>query len=135
MSFNWQISNWLLATLGGLASWLVILACAMLALTVFYRVRLLHARGESLGWLLDRTLVIRFLCLLFFIWVLMGFNSNAPKVVLAPDYSAEQVAREALLKAEAAPVKNLAPHRDSAEETSEQLESLREEEKESVLGE
>ncbi|WP_346837932.1 hypothetical protein [Microbulbifer sp. SAOS-129_SWC] len=133
MTINSQISNWLVSALGGLATWAVIAACILLALNVFYRARLLRNRGDSLHWLLDRTLVIRFLCLLFFIWVLLGFNSNAPKLVLVPDDAAERTAEQQLLRAEAAPVQSIAPQRDSAAETSARLQQLREAQKEAVL--
>ena len=133
MTINSQISNWLLASLGGLATWVVVAACVLLALNVFFRARLLHGRGEQLHWLLDRSLVIRFLCLLFFIWVLIGFNSNAPKLVLAPDYSAEQQAERAMLEGKTAPVENAAPPRESAAESSAHLQALREAQKEAVL--
>ncbi|MCX2781009.1 hypothetical protein OQJ46_03795 [Microbulbifer thermotolerans] len=135
MDFNSQISNWLVAVLGGLASWVVIAACALLAINVFFRVRLLHARGDGMHWLLDRSLVIRFLCLLFFIWVLIGFNSNAPKLTLAPDYSAEQQAIKNALNEETGGVRDLSPRRETAAETSERLQSLREAQKEEAVGE
>ncbi|MFC6633432.1 hypothetical protein [Microbulbifer taiwanensis] len=132
MELNLQISNWLVAVLGGLATWVVIAACVLLALNVFFRVRLLHARGEGMHWLLDRSLVIRFLCLLFFIWVLIGFNSNAPKLTLAPNYSAERRATDNALK-ETGKVQDLSPKKETAAETSARLQVLREEEKEAVL--
>ncbi|WP_250461248.1 hypothetical protein [Microbulbifer litoralis] len=132
MEFNLQVSNWLVSVLGGLASWLVIAAIVLLALNVFFRVRLLHGRNEGMHWLLDRSLVIRFLCLVFFIWVLIGFNSNAPKVVLAPDYSAEQQATANARAGEAAAVDDISPQRKTAAETSERLRALREEQKQSL---
>lgn len=128
MDFNSQIANWLMTALGGLSSWIVLAACALLALNIFLRVRFLRSHGEGLHWLLDRTLVIRFLCLLFFIWVLIGFNSNGPKLVLQPDYSAEEQARARVLRQEGE-LKNLAPERENAEETSRKLEQLREAQK------
>ena len=133
MELNLQVSNWLVSALGGLASWTVMAACVLLALNVFFRVRLLLCRAEGVHWLLDRSLVIRFLGLLFFIWVLLGFNSNAPKLALNPDYSAERAATERILQTEAAPVESIAPQRKSAEETSAHLQSLREEQREAVL--
>ncbi|MBB5211254.1 hypothetical protein GTQ55_02505 [Microbulbifer hydrolyticus] len=87
------------------------------------------------NWLLDRTLVIRFLALLLFIWVLVGFNSNAPKLVLQPDCSAEQKARERALQVESGAVENFAPKMRKAEETSAHLESLRDEQQAEVTGE
>ncbi|QKX16304.1 hypothetical protein [Microbulbifer sp. YPW1] len=129
MEFNAQIANWLMTALGGLSSWVVITACVLLLLNIFLRVRFLHSHGESLHWLLDRTLIIRFLCLLFFIWVLIGFNSNGPKLVLAPDYSAEQQATDRALNRETEPVGDLAPQRESAAERSEHLKTLRDEQK------
>lgn len=134
MDINLQVSNWLVSILGGLASWAVIAACALLVLNVFFRVRLLSRRGEGLHWLLDRSLVVRFLCLLFFIWVLIGFNSNAPKLVLTPDYSAEQQAIERALSEQQGKVQDVSPIKESAEETSERLQEMRREQKESVLG-
>lgn len=133
MEFNLQVSNWLVSTLGGLASWIVIAAVALLALNVFFRVRLLRGRGEGMHWLLDRSLVIRFLCLLFFVWVLIGFNSNAPKLVLAPDYSGERQAIEKALDAETDEVRDISPQKNTATETSARLEAMREEQKEAVL--
>ncbi|WP_193162639.1 hypothetical protein [Microbulbifer hainanensis] len=133
MTINSQISNWLVASLGGLASWAVVTACILLALNIFFRVRLLRGRGEQLHWLLDRSLVIRFLCLLFFIWVLIGFNSNAPKLVLAPDYSAEQQAERAIREGKTAPVQSAAPPRETAAESSAHLQALRDAQKEAVL--
>jgi len=135
MAVNLQISNWLVSALGGLATWAVVAACVLLTLNVFYRAHLLIRRGETIHWLLDRSLVIRFLCLLFFIWVLLGFNSNAPKLVLVPDNSAERAAQQQLLHAEPVPVHSAAPQRDSAAETSARLEQLREAEREAVLPE
>ncbi len=133
MELNLQVSNWLVSMLGGLAFWAVMAACVLLALNVFFRIRLLRARGEALHWLLDRSLVIRFLCLLFFIWVLIGFNSNAPKLVLDPDYSAEQRAMENAMAKETFGVRDISPHRDTAAETSARLQEVREEQKETVL--
>lgn len=133
MELNLQVSNWLVSALGGLASWVVVAACVLLALNVFFRVRLLLQRAEVVHWLLDRSLVIRFLGLLFFIWVLLGFNSNAPKLTLSPDYSAERAATERLLQAQTAPVESIAPERESAAETSAHLQSLREEQRGAVL--
>lgn len=78
MVFNLKISSWLESALGGLASWVVVAAIVLLALNVFFRLRLLQHRAEGAYWLLDRTLAIRFLCLLFFVWVLVGFYSKAP---------------------------------------------------------
>ena len=129
MEFNTQIANWLMTALGGLSTWVVIVACALLLLNIFLRVRFLRSHGEGVHWLLDRTLVIRFLCLLFFIWVLIGFSSNAPKLVLAPDYSDETAATERALQSENGAVENLAPERATADERSERLEALREEQK------
>ena len=134
MDINLQVSNWLVSILGGLASWAVIAACALLALNVFFRVRLLSRRGDGLHWLFDRSLVVRFMCLLFFIWVLIGFNSNAPKLVLAPDYSAEQQAIESALSEQQDRVQDVSPAKVSAEETSERLQEMRQEQKASVLG-
>lgn len=134
MDISLQISNWLISILGGLASWAVIAACVLLALNVLFRVRLLNRRGAGLHWLLDRSLVVRFLCLLFFIWVLIGFNSNAPKLVLAPDYSAEQQATERALSEQQGKVQDVSPAKENAEETSERLQEMRQEQKESVLG-
>lgn len=133
MEFNLQVSNWLVSTLGGLASWIVIAAVALLALNVFFRVRLLRGRNEGLHWLLDRSLVIRFLCLLFFVWVLIGFNSNAPKLVLKPDYSGERQAIEKALDAETGEVRDISPQKNTATETSARLEAIREQQKEAVL--
>ena len=127
MEFNSQIANWLMTALGGLSSWVVIAACVLLVLNIFLRVRFLRSHGEGMHWLLDRTLVIRFLCLLFFIWVLIGFSSNGPKLVLAPDYSAEQQATERALEQDADRANNLAPKRETAEERSARLEALRQE--------
>ncbi|WP_078083664.1 hypothetical protein [Microbulbifer mangrovi] len=138
MEFNSQIANWLMTALGGLSTWVVITACVLLLLNIFLRVRFLRSHGESMHWLLDRTLVIRFLCLLFFIWVLIGFNSNGPKLGLAPDYSAEQQATDRALQKEAGQISDLAPQRESAAERSEHLETLREEQKleqEAMVGE
>ncbi|MFD1215878.1 MULTISPECIES: hypothetical protein [Microbulbifer] len=128
MEFNAQIANWLMTALGGLSSWIVIAACVLLALNIFLRVRFLRSHGQGMHWLLDRTLVIRFLCLLFFIWVLIGFNSNGPRLVLQPDYSAEEEARARALRHKGE-LDNLAPVRESAEETSKKLEQLREAQK------
>ena len=127
MEFNTQIANWLMTALGGLSTWVVVTACVLLALNIFLRVRFLKSHGEDLHWLLDRTLVIRFLCLLFFIWVLIGFSGNGPKLVLAPDYSDEQAARQHALEGRTGELENLAPKRPTAEETSARLEALREE--------
>ncbi|WP_428820009.1 hypothetical protein [Microbulbifer sp. MCCC 1A16149] len=138
MEFNSQIANWLMTAFGGLSTWVVITACVLLLMNIVLRVRFLRSHGESLHWLLDRTLIIRFLCLLFFIWVLIGFNSNGPKLVLAPDYSAEQQATERALNRETAPVGDLAPQRESAAQRTEHLEMLREEQKqeqEAMVGE
>ncbi|WP_295798599.1 hypothetical protein [uncultured Microbulbifer sp.] len=138
MEFNSQIANWLMTALGGLSTWVVMAACVLLFVNIFLRVRFLRSHGEGLHWLLDRTLVIRFLCLLFFIWVLIGFNSNGPKLVLAPDYSDEQEATERALTGESGEVQNLAPARESAEESSEHLQELREAQKsdqQALLGE
>ncbi|WP_231759295.1 hypothetical protein [Microbulbifer elongatus] len=130
MEFNSQIANWLMSALGGLASWIVIAACTLLALNIFLRARFLRQRGEGLHWLLDRSVVIRLLCLLFFIWVLIGFNSNGPKLVLAPDYSDEQEAVKRALQPKRQSVENLAPEVADSEETSERLAELRAEQKE-----
>ena len=129
MEFNSQIANWLMSALGGLASWIVIAACVLLALNIFLRARFLRQRGEGLHWLLDRSVVIRLLCLLFFIWVLIGFNSNAPKLVLSPDYSDEQEATERALQADTGDVENIAPIKPTSAETSERLSTLRESQK------
>ncbi|WP_043320184.1 hypothetical protein [Microbulbifer sp. HZ11] len=134
MEFNSQIANWLMSALGGLASWIVIAACVLLALNIVLRVQFLRQRGEGLHWLLDRSVVIRLLCLLFFIWVLIGFNSNAPKLVLAPDYSDEQRFRESVLQTGPKPVENFAPKTADAEETSERLEELRAQQKADLQG-
>ncbi|MCQ3830982.1 hypothetical protein HXX02_16200 [Microbulbifer elongatus] len=130
MEFNSQIANWLMSALGGLASWIVIAACTLLALNIVLRARFLRQRGEGLHWLLDRSVVIRLLCLLFFIWVLIGFNSNGPKLVLAPDYSDEQEAVKRALQPKRQSVENLAPEVADSEETSERLAELRAEQKE-----
>ena len=129
MEFNAQIANWLMTALGGLSTWIVIAACVLLLLNIFLRARFLRSHGEGMHWLLDRTLVIRFLCLLFFIWVLIGFNTNGPKLVLAPDYSDERAATERALDDDTGSVVNLAPSRDTAKESSEHLEALREAQK------
>lgn len=133
MELNLQVSNWLVSALGGLASWTVVAACVLLALNVFFRARLLLRRAEGVHWLFDRSLVIRFLGLLFFIWVLLGFNSNAPKLALNPDYSAERAATERILQAQTAPVESIAPERESAAESSARLQALREEQRDAVL--
>lgn len=138
MEFNTQIANWLMTALGGLSTWVVIVACALLLLNIFLRVRFLRSHGEGMHWLLDRTLVIRFLCLLFFIWVLVGFNTNGPKLALEPDYSDERAATERALQDDRGSVINLAPARETAEESSEHLQELRDAQKSeqrAVLGE
>lgn len=134
MEFNSQIANWLMAALGGLSTWVVVTACVLLLLNIFLRVRFLRSHGEGMHWLLDRTLVIRFLCLLFFIWVLIGFSSNGPKLVLAPDYSDERAATERLLEQGTGNVRNLAPVQETAKESSEHLEELREAQKSEQRG-
>lgn len=138
MEFNSQIANWLMTALGGLSTWVVMSACVLLLLNIFLRVRFLRSHGEGMHWLLDRTLVIRFLCLLFFIWVLVGFNTNGPKLVLEPDYSDERAATERALQDDRGSVVNLAPVRETAEESSEHLQELRDAQKSeqrAVLGE
>lgn len=135
MEFNSQIANWLMAALGGLSTWIVAAACVLLVLNIFLRVRFLKSRGEELHWLLDRSLVIRFLCLLFFIWVMIGFNSNGPKLALAPDYSDEQAARQRALEGGVSGLENLAPKKPTAEETSAHLEALREEQQSEIAEE
>ena len=129
MEFNSQIANWLMTALGGLSTWVVMSACVLLLLNIFLRVRFLRSHGEGMHWLLDRTLVIRFLCLLFFIWVLVGFNTNGPKLALEPDYSDERAATERALQDDSGGVVNLAPARETAEESSEHLQELRETQK------
>ncbi|MCA0893127.1 hypothetical protein [Microbulbifer agarilyticus] len=129
MEFNSQVANWLAGALGGLASWVVIAACVLLVLNILARIQFLRRRGEGLHWLLDRSLVIRLLSLLFFIWVLLGFNSNGPKLELAPDYSDEQQATERVLRAEQGDVENFAPEKPTAAQTSQRLEELREQQK------
>nr|WP_010132323.1 hypothetical protein [Microbulbifer agarilyticus] len=129
MEFNSQVANWLAGALGGLASGIVIAACALLVLNITLRIQFLRHRGEGLHWLLDRSLVIRLLSLLFFIWVLLGFNSNGPKLALAPDYSDERQATERALREERTEVENFAPEKPTAKQTSQRLGELREQQK------
>ncbi|MFI2812249.1 hypothetical protein [Microbulbifer sp. JSM ZJ756] len=134
MQYNSQISNWLVSALGGLATWAVVLAIVILLLAIIARIRI-AGPGNWQRLLYDRSFIIRALSLGFGIWVLAGFSSNAPKLSLDPDYSAEQEAIRAQLEAGAGDVESVAPEKDSAEETSARLQQLREEQREAVLEE
>ncbi|WP_334079285.1 hypothetical protein [Microbulbifer sp. M83] len=134
MQYNSQISNWLVSVLGGLATWAVVLAIVILLLAIIARIRI-AGPGNWQRLLYDRSFIIRVLSLGFGVWVLAGFSSNAPKLSLDPDYSAEQEAIRAQLEAGAGGVESVAPEKDSAEESSARLQQLREEQREAVLEE
>ncbi|WP_237057324.1 hypothetical protein [Microbulbifer sediminum] len=134
MQYNSQVSNWLVSVLGGLATWAVVLAIAILLLAVVARIRV-AGPGNWQRLLYDRSFIIRVLALGFGIWVLAGFSSNAPKLSLDPDYTAEQAATRAQLESEAGEVESLAPEKDSAQDSSARLQQLREEQREAVLEE